>query len=218
MLQVAGAPAGDIEKPVVHRQIDVGDQRRAGLESLEHRGKLIFAGGFGRDLDHLLHRPLVAVAIPGPDRGRQVLQAHHAVDEAVGLGRIVRRPEFEHELVLVAEVDGLQVLAFLQIPEVQSPAVLGAEQHFGDQPVLDCVGRAPLAGDQRIVAEVPPGIIGEILRPAIHLPLPEHVEALVIHQEETGADADRAQIDQVSSPEERTCHDRDRERVPERDR
>ena len=68
LLQVARTPAGDIEKLVVHRQIDVGDQRRAGLESLEHRGQLIFARGLSRDLDHLLHRPLVAVAIPGPDR------------------------------------------------------------------------------------------------------------------------------------------------------
>ena len=67
---------------------------------------------------------------------------------------------------------------------MQPPAVLGAKEHFGDQPVLECVGRAPLAGDQRVVAEVPPGIISEILRPAIHLPLPEHVEGLVIHQED----------------------------------
>ena len=96
----------------------------------------------------------------------------------------MRRPELEHELVLVAEVDGLQMLALLQIPEMQPPAVFGAKQHFRDQPVLECVGRAPLAGDQRVVAEVPPGIISEILRPAIHLPLPEHVEGLVIHQED----------------------------------
>ena len=37
-------------------------------------------------------------------------------------------------------------------------------------------------------------------------------------QEDTGADADRAQIDHEASPEERSCHDRDRERVPEGDR
>src|SRR6202035_4422840 len=103
--------------------------------------------------------------------GRQVLETKHAVDEAVGLGRIVRRPEFENELILVAEVDGLQMLALLQIPEMQPPAVLGAEQHFRDQPVLERVGRAPFAGDQSVVAEVPPGVISEILRSAIYLPL-----------------------------------------------
>src|ERR1700694_1079750 len=35
-------------------------------------------------------------------------------------------------------------------------------------------------------------------------------------QEDTGADADRAQIDHEASPEERTGHHRDRDRVPER--
>ena len=35
-------------------------------------------------------------------------------------------------------------------------------------------------------------------------------------QEEAGADADRAQIDHEAGPEERTGHDGDRERMPER--
>src|SRR5439155_9559544 len=55
---------------------------------------------------------------------------------------------------------------------------------LGDQAVLDDIRRAPFAGDQRIVAEVPPGVIGEVLRPALHLPLAAYLEALVIHQED----------------------------------
>src|SRR5205823_7036276 len=93
-------------------------------------------------------------------------------------------PQFENELILVAEIDRLQMLALLQIPEVEPPAVFGAKQHFRDEPVLERVGRAPFAGDQRVVAEMPPGIISEMLRPAIHLPLPEYLEGLVIHQED----------------------------------
>ena len=38
LLQVAGAPAGDVEEPVVHRQVDVGDQRRHALKPLSTGG------------------------------------------------------------------------------------------------------------------------------------------------------------------------------------
>ena len=33
------------------------------------------------------------------------------------------------------------------------------------------------------MTEVPPGIVGELLRTAVHLPLAPHVEGLVVHQE-----------------------------------
>ena len=147
------------------------------LKPLSSGGSWSSVGGLGRDLDDLLDRPFVAVLVPGPDRGGEILQADHAADEAVGLGGVVRRAQLEHQLVLVAEVDLLQVLALVQVPEMQPAAVLGAEQHLRDQPVLEGVGRAPFAGDHGVVAEMPPDIIGEVLRPAIHLPLAAHVEA-----------------------------------------
>ena len=37
LLHVAGAPAGDVEEAVVHRQVDVGDERRHRLEALQQR-------------------------------------------------------------------------------------------------------------------------------------------------------------------------------------
>ena len=48
---------------------------------------------------------------------------------------------------------------------MQAVAVLAAEQQLGLDAVLDHVRRAPLAGDQRVVAEVPPEVVGEVLRP-----------------------------------------------------
>ena len=200
LLQVAGAPAGDVEEAVVHRQIDVGDERRHRLEALEQRRQLILARRLGRNLDDLLHRPFVAVAVPGPDRGGEVLEADHAIDEAIGLGRVVRRTQLEDQLVFVAEVDGLQVLALVQVPEVQAAAVFRAEQDLGDEAVLERVGRAPFARDQRVVAEVPPRVIGEVLRPAIDLPVAAHVEGLVVHQEDAArrlafAIAERRDVD-----------------------
>ena len=178
MMEIACAPARDIEEAVVHREIDVGDERRHGLEAFEHRRQEIGIGRLCRDLDDLLDRPFVAVAIPGPDRGRQILEADHGIDETVGLGRVVRRPELEHELILRPEIDLLHMLALVQIPEMQAPPVFCPEQNLGDQTVLDRVRRAPFARHQRVVAEMPPRIVGENLRAAVNLPAAEHLEGL----------------------------------------
>ena len=121
----------------------------------------------------------------------------------------MRGPQLEDELMLLAEVDLLQVLALVQIPEVQLAAVFGAEQDFRHEPVLERVGRAPFAGDHRVVAEMPPGVIGELLRPAVDLPAAERLEGLVVHEknaagrlalgvaERRDVDALRAAMDRV---------------------
>jgi hypothetical protein len=67
LLEIPGPPAGDIEKAVVHRQIDIGHERRHRLKPLEHGRQSVRISSFRRDIDHLLDRPLVAVAIPDPD-------------------------------------------------------------------------------------------------------------------------------------------------------
>ena len=97
------------------------------------------AGSAGMSMTFLTAH-FVAVAVPDPDRRRQVLEADDGVDEAVGLGRVVRRPQLEHDLVLLAEVELLQVLALVQIPEVQPLAVLRAEQDSGTSPFSNMSG------------------------------------------------------------------------------
>ena len=72
--------------------------------------------------------------VPEPDRRGQVLDADHHADEPVLLGRVVRRAQLEHHLVLVAEVDALHVPAPAQVPEVQPVAVLAAEQQLTTTP------------------------------------------------------------------------------------
>ena len=84
----------------------------------------------------------------------------------------MRRPQLEHQLVLFAEIDGLLVLARMQVPEMQAAAVFRAEQDLRHQALLERIGRAPFAGDQGVVAEVPPGIVGKLLLAAIDLPRP----------------------------------------------
>ena len=68
--------------------------------------------------------------MPQPDRGGQVFQADDAIDEAISLGRVVRRAQFEDQLVLFAEIDLLHMAALVEVPEMQFAAVLAAEQQF----------------------------------------------------------------------------------------
>src|SRR5438132_5622618 len=67
---------------------------------------------------------------------------------------------------------------------MEAPAILAVEQQVWNQAVLDHVRRAPFAGDHRVVAEMPPEIVGEVLRPSVHLPLAEHVEGVVVEEED----------------------------------
>ena len=97
----------------------------------------------------------------------------------------MRRAQLEHELVFLAEVNLLQVLALMQVPEVQLATILALQQHLGDQAVLERLGRAPLAGHQRVMPEVPPHVIGQLLRAAVDLPAATHLEGLVVHEEHT---------------------------------
>src|SRR5215472_18882783 len=80
--QIAGTPTGRIEKTIVHREVDIGDERRHRLEPLEDWRKLVWIGRLGRDLDDLSDRPFVAVAVPDPDRRGKVLETYDAVDKA----------------------------------------------------------------------------------------------------------------------------------------
>ncbi len=93
------------------------------------------------------------------------------------------RAQLEHELMVAAQIDFLQMLALVQVPEVQPASVLAAEQDFGNQTVFERIRRSPFAGHHRVVAEVPPEIIGQLLGTAIDLPFAEDVEAFGIEQE-----------------------------------
>ena len=88
LLELAGAPAGHVEELVIHRQVDVGDQRRHGAERLQRRRQRVRVRGLGRDGDHLVGAPGAVLAAPPPDRGGQVVRADRRVDEAPGRLRV----------------------------------------------------------------------------------------------------------------------------------
>jgi hypothetical protein len=92
--------------------------------------------------------------------------------------------QLEDELVFLAKIDLLQVLALGEIPEVQTATVLAAEQNLRNEAVLEGVGRTPFARPDRVVVEVPTGIVAEKLRSAVDFPAAERLEALVIYQKD----------------------------------
>ena len=61
--ELARAPARHVEIPVVEREVDVGHERRHGLESLQERRQLLRIGGLRGNLDDLLDRPLAVRAV-----------------------------------------------------------------------------------------------------------------------------------------------------------
>src|SRR2546423_10803130 len=75
-----------------------------------------------------------------------------------------------------------------QIPDVQGVAVLPSEQQLRIDAAAHHARRSPLAGDHDVVAEMPPEIVGEILRAPIQLPAPARLESLMVEDEDaTGA-------------------------------
>ena len=65
--------------------------------------------------------------------------------------RVVRRPQLERHLMLVAEVERPQMAAVAQIPHMNRVAVLAAEQQLGHDAVLEHSRRAPLARQPRLM-------------------------------------------------------------------
>src|SRR3954452_21506415 len=76
-----------------------------------------------------------------------------------------------------------------QIPDVQLVAVAATQQNFRIHSILHHAGRSPFAGEDGVESQVPPEVISQLLRATIQLPLPEHIEALLIHHENSAGTA-----------------------------
>src|SRR5918995_4897877 len=71
-----------------------------------------------------------------------------------------------------------------QVPDVQLVTIAALQEYLGVEPALDHIRRAPLAGDHSVVAQVPPEVVGEVLRTPLDLPSSQRVEAFVVHDED----------------------------------
>jgi hypothetical protein len=94
----------------------------------------------------------------------------------------MRRPQLEHHLMLVAQVDPLRQPSFGEAPEVEVVAKPLAEKVLRVEAVLDHRRRRPLRGDPNIGIEVPPDVIAEVLLAALFLPGADHFERVVVDQ------------------------------------
>src|ERR1700761_1099973 len=78
--------------------------------------------------------------------------------------------------------------SLVKVPDMNLVAILAGQQQLRIGTVLDHVRRAPFRGDHGVVSEVPPEVVGELLRAAILFPGPLQFESVRVHQENaTGA-------------------------------
>src|SRR5215216_5668477 len=120
--------------------------------------------------------------VPEEYRGGEVLDADGGADKAPGLGRVMGWAQLEHDLVGVAQVDALGEAALAHAPEVQVVTKAAPQQVLGVEAVLEHGRCAPFGGDDSVVVEVPPDVVGEELLAAVALPGPDDVEAVVVEQ------------------------------------
>ncbi len=92
------------------------------------------------------------------------------------------RAQLKRHLVLVAQVDGLHVLARTHVPEVQPVPVFAAEQQLGDDSVLDHRRGRPLRCHQHVVIDVPPDVVRQVLVASVLLELADDVKIRVVEQ------------------------------------
>ena len=60
-------------------------------------------------------------------------------------------------------------------------AVAALQKNFRVHAAFHHVRRSPLAGDHGVVAQVPPKVVRQILRPAFDFPFPQNLKALRVH-------------------------------------
>src|SRR6516225_10164198 len=101
--------------------------------------------------------------MPHPDRGREVLQRNAHTDETVSLIGIVRGSELEHPLLLRTQVDFLQMTALVQVPDVNLITILATQQQLRVDAVFYHVRRAPFGRNHRVVSQVPPEVVSQLL-------------------------------------------------------
>src|SRR6266700_2228069 len=78
--------------------------------------------------------------------------------------------------------------AATQIPDMHLMTIFAAKKQIWLNSIFNHVRRAPFAANQRVKSQVPPKIVMQKLRPAVHFPLPENLERFAIeHENAAGA-------------------------------
>ena len=85
--------------------------------------------------------------------------------------------------MFLAQVNRLSMLAAPQIPNMHLVAVSAGKKSFRIESVLDFVRSRPFTGDQCVMSEVPPEVVGQFLGSAIDFPASQNVKIEVIENE-----------------------------------
>src|SRR5258708_29280092 len=92
--------------------------------------------------------------------------------------------------------------SLVQVPDMNLVAVLAGQQQLRVDTVFHHVWRAPFGGNHRVVPQVPPEVVCQLLWATILFPLALQLERVRVHQENaTGAVSasrpERTSIDEV---------------------
>ena len=182
----ACAPAGHVEEAVIERQVDIRHKGRHGFEALQQRRQLIFLGRLRRNGRRLLAMERAAFAPPCPDRAFEIRAVCDHPGETVFLDRVMGGTDLERHLMIGAEIDGLHVPAFAQVPEMQPVSILVGQQVRRHHAVLELGRQAPFARNHVVARQVPPEVVVLVLHAAVQFVTADHVERFAIHDEDAG--------------------------------
>src|SRR5580658_2290862 len=150
------------------------------------------SGGLGGNVDHFLHSPFAIVAMPKPNGSGQIFQRYHYANKSIGAAGIVGWTKLESHLVLGAQIQCLKVTTLLQIPHMQRVPVAALQKNLRIHAGFHHVWRSPLAGNHGVLAQMPPEIVSEILRPTVDFPFPQNLKAVRIHDENSARSLSRS--------------------------
>src|SRR5262245_2836514 len=92
--------------------------------------------------------------------------------------------KLKYQLLLRPQIELLLMPSTAQVPDMNVAPILATEENLWFQPILKDVGSCPCAGDHRVVDEMTPEVIGQVLWSPVHFPLSKHIERFTIEQED----------------------------------
>src|SRR5262249_25057886 len=102
----------------------------------------------------------------------------------IGFRRVMSGSKLKYQLLIRPQIERLLMPSTTQIPDMNAAPIFATEENLRFQPFLKHVGSPPFAGDHRVVTEMPPEVIGQVLWSPVHFPLSKRLEGFTIDQED----------------------------------
>ena len=167
-------PVGKVDILVVHRDQEIGDERRY------WNGPALYLNG--GDIENLFKVPLTVGLVPVPHVATEC-----GPNEAVGAVRIMMEAHLQRDQSFLTQINTLNELMLLPVPEVQVVTVLPNCDIIQIEAFGIGVRRCPFTADHHIVARLVPEVIVVVHALVFVFPTTSYVELLVKQQETTGS-------------------------------